>query len=34
MTHRDLRSLVDGAPGSAPDGTPDNVIPFTPRRAA
>jgi hypothetical protein len=34
FAHRDLRSLVDGAPGSAPDGTPDNVIPFTPRRAA
>lgn len=34
FAHRDLRALLDG--GTAPEGTTacNNVIPFTPRRAA
>ncbi len=36
FAHRDLRALLDGghAPGGTPSDLPDNVIPFTPRRAA
>ena len=36
FAHHDLRVLIDGdtVPGDAPDGAPDNILPFNPRRAA
>ena len=36
FAHHDLRVLIEGgtAPGHAPDGAPDNVLPFSPRHAA
>jgi hypothetical protein len=36
FAHHDLRVLIESetVPGNAPDGAPDNIVPFNPRRAA